>query len=333
MNDQIATPFLLPYSTILRHLKGRERVPQLIGSKPVKAGELSIWVHEGMLTIAIGSMLLESTPIVPLTLSSSLVRDIMMEQSRHDNWQALLALTSVHHCAVWMLNWKRTGHYLEAATPSGHRLMIMTVRDAVREQLIEASRVHPNTLLLMCPTIQDNTSPHGVASTELLGNSARLVSRAYLRDLAAMRTALSWSAESFDSKVRVGATIVNSKGRVAGIGYNGRAPGESGGNSREHADQGMSGYVHAEANALMHSNLSEQGNTLYVTHEPCATCARMILTAQTISRVVYMHSYREKDRQDRNLPSGAQLLARSGVTVEVMNPSHVLLSARELTPR
>lgn len=333
MNDQIATPLLLPYSSILRHLKGRERVPQLIGSQRVKVGELSIWIHDSVLMVAMGTMLLESTPIVPLTLAASLVRDIVMEQSTHDPLYHLLALTGVENCAAWMLGWRRTGHYLEAATPSGHRLMMMTVGDATREGLITSSRVHDTTLLMFSPTIPDNSCPHGVQSAELLGQNTRMISRSYFRDLAAMRTALSWSAESFDSKVRVGATIINSRGRVAGIGYNGRAPKEAGGNTREHTDQGMSGYVHAEANALLHSNLTDQGNTLYVTHEPCATCARLILTSQVISRVVYMTNYRETERMERNLPSGGQLLQSSGIQVETLNPTHVVLSARELSPR
>ncbi len=129
-----------------------------------------------------------------------------------------------------------------------------------------------------------------------------------------MATARLWATRSADSKVRVGACLLDHCNRVVGVGYNGRAAGEP--NERESLEQGMSGFIHAETNALLAANWNGDSHTLYITHEPCATCARLIVNSRRVTRVVYAISYTESNREANGLPSGAEILRAAGLIVE-----------------
>lgn len=128
-----------------------------------------------------------------------------------------------------------------------------------------------------------------------------------------LSTARLWATRSADPKVQVGACILDRHHRVVGVGYNGRAAGEP--NERESLEQGHSGFIHAEVNALLAANWNGEGHTLYVTHEPCATCARLIVNARRVARVVYAAPYREVGRVNAGLPSGADILEAAGIEV------------------
>jgi dCMP deaminase len=127
-------------------------------------------------------------------------------------------------------------------------------------------------------------------------------------------TARLWATRSPDPKVQVGACLLDSWHRVVGVGYNGRAAGEP--NERESLDQGHSGFIHAEVNALLAANWNGDQHTLYVTHEPCATCARLIINSRRVLRVVYDQGYTELARESSGLPSGAAILGDAGIAVE-----------------
>ncbi|SEJ43856.1 dCMP deaminase [Deinococcus reticulitermitis] len=128
-----------------------------------------------------------------------------------------------------------------------------------------------------------------------------------------LATAKLWATRSADTKVQVGACILDRHHRVVGVGYNGRAAGEP--NERESLSQGASGFIHAEVNALLAAHWNGEGHTLYVTHEPCATCARLIVNSRRVSRVVFAAPYREETRVGAGLPSGADLLRAAGISV------------------
>lgn len=131
-------------------------------------------------------------------------------------------------------------------------------------------------------------------------------------DELGVATARLWATRSADSKVQVGACLLDHFNRVVGVGYNGRAAGEP--NERESLEQGMSGFIHAEVNALLAANWNGEAHTLYITHESCATCARLIVNSR---RVVYVvGGYTELARQVSGLPSGEQILAAAGLAVE-----------------
>lgn len=134
-------------------------------------------------------------------------------------------------------------------------------------------------------------------------------------DQLGMDTARLWATRSADSKHRVGACILDGFHRVVGVGYNGRAAGEP--NEREGAGQGESGFIHAEVNALLSTNWNgPQNHTLYVTHQPCAQCARLIVNSRRVCRVVYDAPYEEPARVAADLPSGVQILRDAGIEVE-----------------
>ncbi|MDO5093356.1 MAG: deaminase [Propionibacteriaceae bacterium] len=133
-------------------------------------------------------------------------------------------------------------------------------------------------------------------------------------DELGVATARLWATRSADSKVQVGACLLDHFNRVVGVGYNGRATGEP--NERESLDQGLSGFIHAEVNALLAANWNGEAHTLYITHEPCATCARLIVNSRRVRRVVYVTSYQEQVRREAGLPSGAEILTAAGLVVE-----------------
>lgn len=133
-------------------------------------------------------------------------------------------------------------------------------------------------------------------------------------DELGMATAQVWALRSADRKTRVGACLLDGWNRVVGVGYNGRAAGEP--NERESMEAGQSGYIHAETNALLSANWHGHAHTLYVTHQPCAACARLIVNSRRIVRVLYVTAYAEQARIDAGLPSGGDILKAAGIEVQ-----------------
>ena len=111
-----------------------------------------------------------------------------------------------------------------------------------------------------------------------------------------------WSS-CFKDDRHVGAVIVKNN-RVLTTGYNGAPAGiksckEKGFCLRQQLNipsgtrHELCYAVHAEQNAIIQAarlGISLEGSTLYVTHQPCVICARMIINSG-ISRIVYRHGY------------------------------------------
>ena len=116
----------------------------------------------------------------------------------------------------------------------------------------------------------------------------------------------------------VGSLIVRDK-RILSTGYNGAPRG------MEHCDvvgclrdklhipsgerQEICRGLHAEQNAIIQAALhgvSVQGGTIYVTHQPCITCAKMIINSG-IGRVVCANSYPDELARDMLDEAGVQL--------------------------
>lgn len=112
---------------------------------------------------------------------------------------------------------------------------------------------------------------------------------------------------SRDPRLKVGSVIVTEDNTtVLAIGYNGDEQGGS--NQPDSLEPGKSGFIHAEANALIKMNFGDHRNKkIYLTHSPCPVCARMIVNAG-IKKVIYCDEYRDT--------KGLQILTKLGVIVE-----------------
>ena len=116
-------------------------------------------------------------------------------------------------------------------------------------------------------------------------------------------------------RARVGAIIVQDK-RILTTGYNGAPRG------LDHCDDVghmmINGHcmrtLHAEQNAIIQAALhgvSTEGSTIYVTHQPCHNCAKMIINAG-IRRVVYAGAYPDEASQ--------AFMAQAGVALQHFGP-------------
>ena len=95
-------------------------------------------------------------------------------------------------------------------------------------------------------------------------------------------------------RAQVGAVIVKDK-RILTTGYNGAPKGLP--HCLEIGCEIVDGHcvrtLHAEQNAIIQAALhgvSLEGGTIYTTHQPCHTCAKMIINAGIV-RVVYAGDY------------------------------------------
>jgi dCMP deaminase len=130
--------------------------------------------------------------------------------------------------------------------------------------------------------------------------------------------AFSVAERSTCDRAHVGAVLVRDR-RILATGYNGSPAG------LPHCDEVghlmVDGHcvrtLHAEQNAIIQSALhgvSSEGATAYVTHQPCLTCAKMLINAG-IQRVVYAGNY--LDEYSR------QFLAEANVQLEHLpRPRH-----------
>ena len=112
---------------------------------------------------------------------------------------------------------------------------------------------------------------------------------------------------SRDPRLKVGSVIVTEDNTtVLAIGYNGDQQG--GTNQPDSLEPGKSGFIHAEANALIKMNFSDHRNKkIYLTHSPCPVCARMIVNSG-IKKVIYCEEYRDS--------KGLDILKNSSVDIE-----------------
>lgn len=126
------------------------------------------------------------------------------------------------------------------------------------------------------------------------------------------------SSRSTCLRQKVGAVVVKDK-RILTTGYNGAPSG------LPHCDeigclrdklgvpsgerQELCRGVHAEQNAIIQAakfGISVEGSTLYTTHCPCITCAKIIINSG-VKKVVYGINYSDK--------KGIELLKEAGIEV------------------
>lgn len=132
-----------------------------------------------------------------------------------------------------------------------------------------------------------------------------------------MMVARTMAERSYDPRLRVGAIIVSEDNtQMLSVGYNGNYKG--GPHEHESPEPGLSGFIHAEVNALVKCDYNfPKRKHMYVTHMPCRPCAKLIINAE-IAKVVYGIPYRD--------PSGVELLRSVGI--EVLSIEEAILKAK-----
>ena len=135
-------------------------------------------------------------------------------------------------------------------------------------------------------------------------------------------TVADWSS-CFQENRHVGAVVVKDK-RILTTGYNGASSGIE--SCRERGEclrrvrniasgtmQEVCYAVHAEQNAIIQAaklGVSLEGATMYVTHQPCVICTRMILNSG-IKRVIYKNGYPDAFALELFAQSGVELIKYS----------------------
>ena len=135
---------------------------------------------------------------------------------------------------------------------------------------------------------------------------------------------------SKDPNTQVGAVIVDENNRVVSIGYNGFPSGVSDdefpwGREGGVLDTKYAFVVHAELNAILNSQRSVRGCSLYVSLFPCNECAKAIIQAG-IKRIIFESD--KYDGADTNIASKRMLRAAG---VELVRISHTVKLSLEKT--
>lgn len=127
-----------------------------------------------------------------------------------------------------------------------------------------------------------------------------------------MRFAFDLAKRSTCTRLSVGCVIVSTDySRVYGIGYNGNAKGLA--NTCESTEPGNCGCLHAEDNALLKTSEGpEVPKIIFVTHQPCAYCAKRMVNKGGVRKVYYAEPYR--------LRRGLEILEEVGIAVEQVVP-------------
>jgi len=131
------------------------------------------------------------------------------------------------------------------------------------------------------------------------------------RDEALFANAEIWAERSTCDRLHVGC-VIHRNGRTLVTGYNGAPPGMSHCPPNHSPDDCLA--VHAEQNAIAFAarwGVELEGAAIVVTHQPCLSCARLVISSGLIS-VTYKHPYR--------LIDGLLLLEAAGITVTRITP-------------
>jgi dCMP deaminase len=110
------------------------------------------------------------------------------------------------------------------------------------------------------------------------------------------------------SRLKVGTVITSTDYRkVLAVGYNGNASGLD--NCCDRDEPGNCGCLHSEENAVINCDSPRSvGKLVFVTHMPCAMCAKRLINLGHVRWVYYANDYRSRDAAD--------LFALAGIACE-----------------
>ncbi len=143
-----------------------------------------------------------------------------------------------------------------------------------------------------------------------------------------MGIAIKVAERSTCDRAHVGAIIVRDR-RILTTGYNGSPSGLPHCDDVGHliVDGHCVRTLHAEQNAIIQAayhGVSVREGTIYITHQPCLTCAKMIINAG-IKRVVYAGQYPDNIAR--------QFLAEAGVSLQRLMLSQEKMEAVQYRPQ
>lgn len=109
------------------------------------------------------------------------------------------------------------------------------------------------------------------------------------------------------ARLKVGTVITSTDFRkVLAVGYNGNATGLHNGCDRE--EPGNCGCLHSEENAVINCDAPRVvEKVVFVTHLPCAQCAKRLINLGNVRQIYYGLDYRLKD--------SIQLLSSVGIEI------------------
>ena len=139
------------------------------------------------------------------------------------------------------------------------------------------------------------------------------------RFMAIAKDVATWS--SCVRKGRQVGSIITRNNRILTTGYNGAPAGIESCKERGYCLRDKLGIesgtraemcyaIHAEQNAVIQAakmGISVEGATIYVTHQPCSVCTRILINSG-ISRIVYDKEYPDKFSLDLLKESGIELV-------------------------
>ena len=127
-----------------------------------------------------------------------------------------------------------------------------------------------------------------------------------------MNLALSLARRSTCRRLQVGCVIVSEDNYyIYGLGYNGNAKGFP--NTCDSSEPGKCGCLHAEENALLKTNQGDRfPKTAFVSHQPCAYCAKRMINKEGFKKLYYAHSYRSQE--------GLEILKQASIEVKQFLP-------------
>tara|TARA_B100001564_G_scaffold354335_1_gene364717 strand:+ start:462 stop:890 length:429 start_codon:yes stop_codon:yes gene_type:complete len=119
---------------------------------------------------------------------------------------------------------------------------------------------------------------------------------------------------SKDPSTKVGAVIVDDKGRIVSLGFNGFPQKISDNDRLNDRDEKYNVIVHAEANAILFASKDLSGCTIYTyPFQPCSSCSGLIIQSG-IKRVVTVKTHNDRWRKD--FCTAEQILVEAGVTID-----------------
>ena len=110
-----------------------------------------------------------------------------------------------------------------------------------------------------------------------------------------LKLAETLAARSSCKRLQVGTVITTTDFRkVLAVGYNGNASGLPNGCDRD--EPGNCGCLHSEENAVINCDSPRHvEKVVFVTHLPCAQCAKRLINLGNVQQVYYKTEYRVRD--------------------------------------